>query len=362
MDPQYKEDWEGTKERLKAWWRGEFFGRCGMDVTAPRKNPIPGKPLPPSPSTIEERFLDYEGPAAWSENYLGRTYYGGESVPSAGIAIAGAACIPALLGCKVDYGGLTSWFHPMLTDPERIGAEDLHLDPGHRNYQYVVRTLENSARKLKGKAIVSVGPMLGCGDTLSALRGAEQVLLDCAERPEQVFAAEKYLNKIWMEFFEVCFDIVKDCNDGGSTNWLNVWAPGKYYNLQNDLSYNVSAEMFREIYLPILKEQSEYLDYSLYHLDGFRAFRHLDALLELPRLHAIQFFPGEKQPGPLHFMDMLKKIQAAEKAVYLHLKPEEVEFALKNLSARLLFIQTSTQTEDEARELLRNAEKWSVNH
>ena len=36
MNLLYKEDWEETKERYKAWWAGENFGRCAFWVTAPR--------------------------------------------------------------------------------------------------------------------------------------------------------------------------------------------------------------------------------------------------------------------------------------------------------------------------------------
>jgi 5-methyltetrahydrofolate--homocysteine methyltransferase len=361
MDLEYKEDWQGTSERLRAWWRGEFFGRCAIDVTAPKKNPLPGTPPPPAPTSLEERFQDLDGYVIRSENYLRNVYFGGESLPTSGVPILGVACVPALFGCPMDIGAITCWFHPMLKDPDRIGAEDLRLDPENPNYRFVMRVLEFGARKMRGKAILSVGPILGCGDTLAALRGIGQVLLDCAERPEQVYAAEKHLNAIWMDYFDRCFAITKDASDGGSTNWLNVWAPGKYYPVQCDLSFNIGTGLFRELFLPIIREQTEFLDYSLYHLDGVNAFRHLDALLELPRLHAIQFFPGTNKPSPLHFMALLKKIQAAEKAVYLHLTPDEVEPALKSLSARLLYIQTSAKTEDEARALVRNVEKWSVN-
>lgn len=42
------------------------------------------------------------------------------------------------------------------------------------------------------------------------------------------------------------------------------------------------------------------------------------------------------------------------------IRPEEVRPALERLSARGLFIETSCKTEAEARELLKNAECWSV--
>ena len=98
----------------------------------------------------------------------------------------------------------------------------------------------------------------------------------------------------------------------------------------------------------------------MYHVDGVNAFKHVDDLCELPRLQAIQILPGAGKPSPLHYMDTLEKVQAAGKNLHISIAADEVKLALSKLSARGLFIQTHVDTEDEARELLRNAEKWSV--
>jgi len=343
-----KEDWEETRERLQAWWRGEFFGRCAMAVCAPKKNP-PNAPRP-APKTTPQPNAD-----PWS-----KMYYGGEALPWWMGTCSAVSCIPSVLGCPRVTDTPNGLWRPMLNDPARIGAEDLRLDTNSPGYRAAMDVVEHGAREVRGKAFVAIGTLLGVGDTLAALRGTERLLTDCVERPEQVYAAEKHLNAIWMDYYERRHDVIKDVNAGGSINWLGVWSPGKYYSVQCDLSYNVGAGMFRELFLPFVREQTEFLDHSLYHLDGVNAFRHIDALLELPKLGAIQFFPGTNRPSALHYMDLLQKIQAAGKRLYLHLTPDEVEPALGNLSARLLYIQTMTNTEDEARTLLRNAGKWSV--
>ena len=59
-------------------------------------------------------------------------------------------------------------------------------------------------------------------------------------------------------------------------------------------------------------------------------------------------------------MDTLKKVQTAGKNLHISIVAAEVEEALAHLSARRLFIDTWTRTEDEARNLLRMAERWSV--
>ena len=95
-------------------------------------------------------------------------------------------------------------------------------------------------------------------------------------------------------------------------------------------------------------------------LVGMGNFAHVPALCELPRLEALQIAPGAGKPSALHYMDTLKTVQAAGKNLQISLAPEEIQPALEQLSARGLFISTWARTETEARELLKNAERWSV--
>jgi hypothetical protein len=118
--------------------------------------------------------------------------------------------------------------------------------------------------------------------------------------------------------------------------------------------------MFCDMFLPAIEHQTCLLDYSIYHVDGVSAFRHVDALCELPRLQALQILPGAGQPSPLHFMDVLKKVQAAGKNLHISIPPEGVEEALSMLSARGLFIVTHAEDQTHAEELLRQAECLST--
>jgi len=133
----------------------------------------------------------------------------------------------------------------------------------------------------------------------------------------------------------------------------------RWYDLDWN-SRNIGPDMFREVFLPVIQRQTEFLDYTVYHVDGIEAFKHVDALCELPRLQAIQILPGAGKPSPLHYVDTLRKVQAAGKNLHISIAADEVQHALAQLSARGLFIDTSARSEDEARNLLRMAERWSV--
>ena len=51
--------------------------------------------------------------------------------------------------------------------------------------------------------------------------------------------------------------------------------------LQSDISVMISPKSFRRFVQPFIREQCQRLDYSMYHLDGVDAIRHLPALLEM---------------------------------------------------------------------------------
>jgi hypothetical protein len=125
--------------------------------------------------------------------------------------------------------------------------------------------------------------------------------------------------------------------------------------LQSDISVMLSPSMFREFVQPGLVRCLAFLDRGMYHLDGAEMLQHLDALLEIDTLHAIQFQQGnawnEAASSALPFIPVLRKIQAAGKCAYIACVPEEVEPLMGELSSRRLFIATATQTEAEAREL-----------
>ena len=352
----YKEDWDETKERFKAWWAHEYFGRAAIAVRAPKKNPPPLKE-PVRPPTPEERWTDLDYMSALSEYRNSRTFFGGEAFPTWGYGYPGNKSLGAFLGCRVTLDFRTGWLEPVWTD-EDFDYRDAALDENEPYCRFTLKWLERCAKDAKGKAIPGVGAFGGGGDTLAWLRGANRLLYDVVDRSEKVREADQHLMDLWFQVFNRFYEIIRDAAEG-STCWFSLWAPGKFYAAQNDFSYNISPKMFRDIFLPTIEKQTNFLDYAVYHVDGVAAFAHVDALCELPRLQALQILPGAGKPSPLHYMDVLKKVQAAGKNLHITIETGEVETALSELSARGLFIGTSCETEDEARELLKNAEKWS---
>ena len=356
MSLLYKPDWEETKERYRAWWAGEALGRCAISITAPRQTARKEQP-PTPPEDPVRRWTDLDYIAELNEYQHHQTFYGGEAFPIWSGGYAGHTSIPTFLGCPITLDLRTGWHEPILTDSD-WRLEDIHLDKNNRWYRFQIELLKTAAAASKGKSIPSVGAFGGCGDTLAAIRGTMRLLLDVVDRPELVRCTELYLMDIWIEVYQTFYDIVSSSADG-STCWFSLWSPGKFYSAHCDFSYMISPRMFTTLFLTAIERQLEFLDHAVYHVDGIEAFRHVPALCELPRLHALQILPGAGKPSPLHYIDVLKDVQARGKNLHISIPAHEVETALTELSARGLFIATSCKTQAEAQRLLADAEKWS---
>lgn len=355
---EYKPDWKETKERYTAWWKHEYIGRAAIWVTAPLDNP-PDLAEPPRHTSVRQKWYDLEHIDRWNHYTMARTFFGGEALPVWNPGWPGNNGIHVLTGCEFELDEETGWVSgelPLVRDPD---FRKLRIDLNHPEWRWTQDMLRFAVERSKGKCLVATGAFGGCGDTLAALRGSEQLLYDCMDRPDWVRGADLHLMGLWIEHFERLYGYVKDASEG-STGWFPLWAPGKFYAAQNDFSYMIGPEIFRELFIPSLRRQMDYLDYAIYHVDGIGAYAHVDALCEIERLQAIQILPGDGKPSALHYMDVLKKVQRAGKNLQFYLDPGEVQEALRQLSARGLIIHTWCNTEREARELLANVERWSV--
>lgn len=360
MSLEFKPDWDETKERWKAWWSREYFGRCALAVTAPRAD-APDDPPPPAPDRVEDRWLDIEYRVALCDWTMRRTYYGGEAIPNWNSGYSGWNAIPTYLGCPVTLDDATGWWDPILGEGALTDHDfrRLTIDPENWWWRHARAMLQAGVAASRGRCVVGVGAFGGCGDTLAALRGTMNLLTDVMDCPDYVLQFELYLMRQWTEVYDALYEITREVTEG-STCWNDVWSPGKFYVAQCDFSYMLSPGTFRRLFLPAIELQTRFLDHCTYHVDGVPAYAHIDALLELPGIHCLQIVPGAGKPSALHWMEMLQRIQSAGKNLELFLSPEEVRPALEHLSARGLYIRTWCPTEEAARQLLRDAERWSV--
>lgn len=352
------DEYESSFDAQRKFWNGEDIGRCLILVEAPTND---GEPPPKLPDKVEDRWTDLDYIEANAAYKMRHTFYGGDAIPIWYMGDAGNNSIPVFLGCNVILDETTGWWEPIMSEGSLSDykPEDLVIEKDGKWWKSS-QQIQNLANKcVMGKALPRVPAMLGSGDTLSALRSNEKLLTDLIDEPETVKKFEDYLIEQWVDVYSHYYELHKEASFGGSSNFFfGLWAPGTFYITGNDMSYMISTDMYERIYLDAITRQINFLDYSLYHVDGIAAFRHVDMLCGIENLTAIQILPGDGRPSPLHYMNELKKVQRAGKGLHITIPPPEVKTAIENLSHKGLMIQTLCDNAEDAKELLQSVNRF----
>ena len=103
----------------------------------------------------------------------------------------------------------------------------------------------------------------------------------------------------------------------GYSDWDCLYSATPSYVLQSDFSYMIGPDMFKIFTLPFLAKDCETLDHTIYHLDGVGQIPHLDMLLSIEKLDAIQWVYGDGQPPSPHWIDLYKRIEKAGKGIHV---------------------------------------------
>lgn len=210
----------------------------------------------------------------------------------------------------------------------------------------------------KGDYIVGVTDLHTGADGLVALRGPENLCYDVMDEPEII---KKGVMELLLGFKKIMDELhtLTQKYQKGTTNWMGIWNPEKWYVTSCDFSCMISENMYKELILPELLEEINYLDASMYHLDGPGALKHLDTLLSIEKLKGIQWVYGAGQPTASHWIPVLKKIQKAGKLIQVDIVPEDLDILLKELEPEGVMYQTWCSSEDEAKAILKKVESYN---
>lgn len=210
----------------------------------------------------------------------------GEAVPTQSPDLA-PNCLALFLGCEGKESPGTVWCEPCMESPEDARFE---YDPDNIYWQFSLRLGRELLRAGKGKFLIQFPDLIEGLDTLAAMRGTEPLLIDLIERPEWIHSCLKQITPLYFRYYDVLYDMYRD-EVGGSNFWM--WAPGRMAKFQCDFSAMISPAMFGEFMVPVLREMTERVSYSMYHWDGPGAIPHHDHLLSIPRLNMIQWTAGD---------------------------------------------------------------------
>ena len=210
------------------------------------------------------------------------------------------------------------WFFPQ----QEQEIEDIHVryDPDHPIVRRIKDIYRAGLDKWQGSVMMGMPDLGGVMDVAAVLRGSENLLMDLYDAPEEVTRLNDEIQKAWYEAYEDLSAVLAPQN--GFTNWSGLLSTDPSYIIQCDFSYMIGNPMFKQFVLDTLKKDTARLTHTIYHLDGIGELNHLDDVLSMEKLHAVQWVFGDGQPPAEEWMDVYRRINAAGKQIWICGTPE----------------------------------------
>ena len=343
-----------TLARYKAFWAHEETDRPILYITVPDRNAAWNENAPKTPF---DRWENLEAKYAWSRFNMKHTAYYGEAMPQDWVNF-GPGCLAAMMGSDYITDANTVWFGEGFTFfKDWNNLNDLRLLEDSPMYKLVEDYTRLLTERNDGSYITGISDLGGNLDILASLRNTEDLLMDLYDHPDEVLRAVEIIDDAWIEVYTKLRGIIKDSGQHGHIAWLGPWCESTYYPLQCDFAAMISPDDFNRFVMPSLKRISEFLDHSIFHLDGPGQIAHLDQILSLPKVDGIQWVPGDGN-APVwdeKWYPIYEKVQAAGKVLILHGFYSTYEHILslcREFSPKGLWLSVELDSKEQAEELL----------
>lgn len=304
-------DWTAVKDAHAKWWDKEL-DRPLISVQLWGKDP--GRPMPKVPSLSQATCADFSIPVEAivdrMDYDLSCVEYLGDAFPSVSLTAFGPGVTAAFLGAKLDNSSGRVWFHPQKLLP--ISEIHLEYDPDNVWLRRIKDICKAGVDRWQGQVLIQMPDLGGVMDVLSTFRPSENLLFDLYDEPEEVQRLVGEISDLWMRFYEEINSVLQPVNPGYG-DWAGIYCDKPGYVLQSDFAYMIGPEFFDTFVKEDIRKMCRKLDRTMYHLDGVGQLNHLDSLLEIEELDAVQWVPGDGRPSPREWPEVFQKIQAAGK-------------------------------------------------
>ncbi|NLF38198.1 hypothetical protein GX586_02045 [bacterium] len=350
-----KPDLERVKDVWNHFWHGEIVKRPPVIASVTR----PGcEPAWPGHLRYHRAMTgNYQAILDDIDRWIDSTVFLAEYIPHFDPS-HGPDQYAAFLGGMLEYSDdspETNWIKPWVKDGgwNEVLPLDIHDDnPVWKSMLALSRLL---AAHAKGRYLVGVADLHSNMDALSAMRGAEALCMDLLDCPGLVAQAMRDVRATYPRVYNALYDAGGMSGATGTTGWIPFWCAGKFATIQCDFLCMISPAFSRKFVLPALEEEASFLDHCILHFDGPGALPHLDDILSIKRIDAIQWVPGAGRP-PMHtWTDVLTRCQNAGKALQIYgVTPDEVKQLHRVLAPDKTVYCVDVKTVEEEEEL----ERW----
>ena len=317
---------DAVKESHARWWE-RTLSRPLLSIILPDVYDDGRLPLP---LLSQANCHDLSRPAeeiieAW-DRWLSHFEFLGDSYPQVSLDVFGPGVLSAFTGGILDNSSGAVWFRGEKKPLKEIRVKYNPENVWARRIKDIYRA---GTERWQGNVIMGIPDLGGILDVAAALRGTDDLLCDLIDDPEEVLRLTGEIRTAWHEAYADFASVLE--GQHGYTDWNGLLSTAPSYIPQCDFSAMIGKEMYDTFVLPDVRYDTEHLQNTIYHLDGAGALRHLDSVLSLPSLNAVQWVPGAGSPPSDHWPDVFRRIIGAGKGWMMVDGPDQFVFLQKEL-------------------------------
>ncbi|MCL2159578.1 MAG: trimethylamine corrinoid protein 2, partial [Oscillospiraceae bacterium] len=280
-----KDNLAKTKEMFEKWWLCQNDSRPLMNIRARLEAPT-APPLPTSaPVSPEQAYLDLDYIMPRFLNYANSHAFLCDSMPNMSINI-GPGSLATYAGSEPVFRWDTVWYSECIDDVRSYPA--LAYDPASKWWVRHMDILKEAKHRSNDEFFVCIPDIIENLDIISAMRGPQNTCYDLMDEPEAIKRLVESVDDVYFEYFDRFYEELK-IDSSMMYTAFEILGEGKTAKVQCDFCAMIGPEQFKEFVVPSLTKQCRELNHSVYHLDGKECVKHLDALMGIESLQALQW-------------------------------------------------------------------------
>jgi hypothetical protein len=263
----------------------------------------------------------------------------------------------AFYGAELEFGEVTSYSVPFVQQWQ--DAEQLVFDRDNQYFRKIEELTRHAIERCEGRYLVGYTDLHPGLDCVAAWRDPLQLCFDLYDNPDQVQRLAELAIADFEEIYDH-FDALLKESGQLSVSWMGIPSFGRMHIPSCDFSALISRGFFNKFGLPILQQETKNMTHNVFHVDGMGVANHLEAILSVPDIHALQWVQGVGDDYPImQWISFIKDLQARDIPVIVDLNAEDLDDFINAMEPDGLFLWVATDNEQEEIDILKRIEKWT---
>ncbi len=355
LELEKKPDFDKAMERIYAWYEQEMIDRPPIRFSAhnaeySEAHFLKGR----SWASLKDRWWDTDYQIELFEDQLKNSVFNAETFPIFWPNL-GPEVYTSFYGVELEYKEVTSYAIPNIKDWSQLN--DLKLDVNNPYFRKIDEMTNAALERWAGKYMVGYTDLHPGLDCAAAFRDPQQLCIDFLIDPHEVKQLIDISSRDFEQIFNYFDSILKKHNQL-SVAWMGIPSFGKMHIPSCDIASMISPQQFEEFILPGIQKEVKLVSHNVFHLDGKGVANHVDHLLDIPEINAIQWVQGVGDDFPImQWVPFIKKIQAAGKSVVVDVQVSELESFISEMDSKGLMLCIAADEKIQP-DIIRRIEKW----